>query len=205
MKKAVCHSIMAVVVVLGLTLSMATPVVAQEQKIRVEKHTDLPTDHEYEVGDTIQYVLNVTNIHTVDTIVLTGVWDTLPDGTVETFVDPSDPGQTLTLTPGESMIYYCSYIVSWDDLEWITPPVGDPYWGVTNRFEAADWPGYPGGEAEEHGWVTVISVVSPPDYPVGGVASPVSRLVLMAPWIVLAGAIIGAAVFVWSRRAQGRA
>ena len=40
---------------------------------------------------------------------------------------------------------------------------------------------------------------------VGGVASPVSRLALLVPWIVLAGLIAGAAVFVWSRRAQGRA
>ena len=42
-------------------------------------------------------------------------------------------------------------------------------------------------------------------HPVGGTASPVSRLALLVPWIVLAGLIAGAAVFVWSRRAQGRA
>jgi len=43
------------------------------------------------------------------------------------------------------------------------------------------------------------------DHPVGGVSTPVSRLALIAPWIVLAGLIAGAAVFVWSRRAQSRA
>ena len=43
------------------------------------------------------------------------------------------------------------------------------------------------------------------DRVVGGVASPVRRLALLVPWIVLAGLIAGAAVFVWSRRAQGRA
>jgi len=41
--------------------------------------------------------------------------------------------------------------------------------------------------------------------PVGGTAHPISRLALLAPWIVLAGLLAGAAVFVWSRRAQGRA
>jgi len=41
--------------------------------------------------------------------------------------------------------------------------------------------------------------------PVGGTAYPISNLALLAPWIVLAGLIAGAAVFVWSRRAQGRA
>ena len=41
--------------------------------------------------------------------------------------------------------------------------------------------------------------------PVGGTAYPISSLALLAPWIVLAGLIAGAAVFVWSRRAQGRA
>ncbi len=41
--------------------------------------------------------------------------------------------------------------------------------------------------------------------PVGGTGYPISSLALLAPWIVLAGVIVAAAVFVWSRRAQGRA
>ena len=207
MKKAAFYSIMALALVLGLTLAMAVPVAADQ--IEVRKTTILPWDHVYEVGHTIQYVLNVTNIDPTAVIVLDGIWDTRPNGIVlvdPPFVDPADPSATLTLEPGESWIHSLSYIVSWDDAVWITPAVGDPYWVVINRLDAAVWDGYPDGEPTEHRWVTVLSYVDPPDFPpVGGVASPVSRLALLVPWIILAGVMAGAAVFVWSRKAQGRA
>jgi len=196
MKKAVFHSIMALVVVLGLTLSMATPVAAGE--VQVAKDID-PYTGPYQVGDTIPFVMTVTNpLDNPATNTLTRIWDTLPNGTVIEFLGPSE---TLVLAPGQSETYAHNYTVAADDLIWLSGP---GYWGVRNRFEVQ------GEDSDEdllYGLVERSAQVIPDNGPppVGGTASPVSRLALLVPWIVLAGVLVGAAVFVWSRRAQGRA
>ena len=196
MKRAIFHSIMALAVVLGLTLSIAMPVLAGD--IRVSKDID-PYEGPYEVGEIIRFVMNVTNPSgNTASNTLTRIWDTLPDGTVIEFLGPGD---TLVQAPGDSETFVYDYTVSGDDLIWLPGP---GYWGVRNRFEAE------GSDSEfdnVYGLVTRSVEVIPDDGPppVGGTAYPVSRLALLVPWIVLAGVIVGAAVFVWSRRAQGRA
>ena len=196
MKKAAFYSIMALVVVLGLTISLAMPVMAQG--IAGSKELDPAFEQdEYYVGDTIYYVMNVTNIQD-QPVVLVNIWDELPDGSVHYFVeDGVDP--PLTLTPGEYEIYTISYTIRAVDVETIVPPGDeDSYDGVTNTFFAQGGDGLPSHES-----VRITEVLQHP--PVGGTAHPVSRLALLAPWIVLAGIMAGVAVFVWSRRAQARA
>ena len=196
MKKAAFYSTMALVVVLGLTISMAVPVLAGD--IQVSKDID-PNEGPYEVGEIIHFVMNVTNPSgNTATNTLTRIWDTLPDGTVVEFLGP---GGTLIQAPGDSETFGHEYTVAEGDVIWLPGP---GYWVVRNRFEAE------GSDSEfddVYGLVTrsveVILDDGPP--PVGGAAFPVSRLALLAPWIVLAGVIVGAAVFVWSRRAQARA
>ncbi len=81
-------------------------------------------------------------------------------------------------------------------------------WGVAQGFDPNVFPYSedPGPEDPPSAVVTyTASDTVTALHPVGGTASPVSKLALLAPWIVLAGLIAGAAVFVWSRRAQSRA
>lgn len=194
MKKAVFHSIMALVVVLGLTLSMAAPTLAQG----IEGSKDLDPAFEldeYYVGDTIYYVMNVTNPGP-EPLTLVNIWDELPDGSVHYFVeDGVDP--PVELGVGDYEIYTISYTIRAVDVEYIVPPAADPYYGVINEFFAEGADGLPRLETDE-----ITEVL---ERQVGGTASPVSRLALLAPWIVLAGIMAGVAVFVWSRRAQARA
>jgi len=131
MKRTVWYSLMALALVLGLTLSISTPVMATG--ISVAKDTDPGDPDMYYVGDTINYILTVKNLDVHEPLTLTRIWDTFPDGTVEEFIDQ---GETLVLEPGQEQEFTASYIVSADDIEEITPPVGDPYWGVRNAFEA---------------------------------------------------------------------
>jgi len=198
MKKAVLYSILALVMVLGLTLSMAVPVVAQGVTGDKEVDPDLKQD-EYYVGDTIYYVMTVRNPEgNPDTITLINIWDELPDGSEHYFVqDGVNP--PLILQPGGEQKYYISYTIRAVDLEYVDPPVGDPYYGVRNKFFAEY------GEGLELDPLMVQELTEVLQRQVGGTASPVSSLALLAPWIILAGVIAGGAVFVWSRRAQSRA
>jgi hypothetical protein len=195
MKRAIFHSIMVLVLVLGLTLSMAAPALAQGISGSKVLDPDFEQD-EYYVGDTIYYVMNVTNPGS-DPITLENIWDELPDGSVHYFVEDGEP-EPLVLGPGAYAIYTISYTIRAVDVEYIDPPGFDPYYGVRNLFFAQGADGLPSLAVDE-----LTEVLQHP--PVGGTAHPVSRLALLAPWIVLAGIMAGVAVFVWSRRAQARA
>ena len=196
MKKTVLYSVIALALVLGLILPMAVSVMASDiagNKVRN------PDQAPYEVGETIYYVMNVTNQGTTYNNILTRIWDTLPDGTVIEFLYAGSPyGTQLVQTPGNTTTFYASYTVQTGDFEWIVP-IGDPYWGVRNTFEAAgnDTQGVPVELLVED----IAEVIPPP--PVGGEAFPISKLSVLVPWIALGAAIIaGAAMFVRRRKAR---
>jgi uncharacterized repeat protein (TIGR01451 family) len=195
MKKTLLYSIIALVLVLGLILPMTVPVMASD--IEASKHRD-PDEAPYAVGETIYYVMTVTNPgNNTATNTLTRIWDTLPNGTVIEFLGANE---TLVQVPGQTGTFNASYIVRAADFEWIYPPAADPYWGVRNTFRAE---GLVGGEVPKEVLVEDVAEVILPPPPVGGEAFPVSRLFVLAPWIALGAAIIaGAAIFV--RRRQVR-
>jgi len=196
MKKTLFYSVMALALVLGLILPMAVPVMASE--ITGTKDRD-PDEEPYQVGETIHFVMSVTNPESnTATNTLTRIWDTLPDGTVIEFLAANE---TLVQTPGETANFNASYLVSAADLEWITPPGAEPYWGVRNFFKAE---GY--DSAVDDVYVSVESntrVTQLPPPPVGGQAFPVSKLSILVPWIALGAAIIaGAGIFVRRRHVR---
>ena len=202
MKKILLYSGIALVLVLGLILPMAVPVMAQHG-VSANKYRE-PDDEPYDVGETIYYVLNVSNPGGTYVNNLTRIWDTLPDGTVIEFLYPGSPygnannGSSLVQNPGESDTFNITYIVDAHDSEWIVPGVDPPYWGVRNTFQA---------EGIDSGFVPLVAftediaeVILPP---VGGEAFPVNKLSIMAPWIALGAAIIaGAGIFVRRRHVR---
>lgn len=199
MKKTLLYSIIGLVLVLGLILPMAVPVMASD--IEGSKHRD-PDEAPYAVGEKIDYVMTVTNPEgNTATNTLTRIWDTMPDDTVIEFLYAGSPyGTQLVQNPGDTTTFYASYTVRAADIEWITPQFGDPYWGVRNTFRAE---GLVGGEVPKEVLVEDVAEVIPPE-PVGGDAFPIGKLSILVPWIALGAAIItGAALFVRRRQVRG--
>jgi len=192
MRKTVLYSIAALALVLGLLLPMAVPVMASE--ITVTKNID-PDESPYEVGDTIHFVMSITNPADNTAInTLTRIWDTLPDGTVVEFLTG---GATLVQNPGDTANYDVSYTVRAQDVIWI-PSIND--YGVKNKFEAE---GYDNLADDVYGLTTSSAQVNQPPPPVGGDAFPISKLSILAPWIGLGAAIMaGAAIFIRRRQVQ---
>ena len=106
--KKIFFVLVALVLSVGLTLPMAQPVMAAD--IGGTKNVDPPSPNKYRVGDTINYVMSVTNPSTVYSMTV-DVWDILPNGTR---VDLDDD---ITLLPGGTVPYTQSYIVDADDIK----------------------------------------------------------------------------------------
>jgi uncharacterized repeat protein (TIGR01451 family) len=189
MKKTLLYSIIA----LALVLSLILPVTVMASEITVTKGRD-PDDAPYEAGQTIHYVMTVSNPgNNTATNTLTRIWDTLPNGNVIEFLAANE---TLVQTPGESHNYTINYVVECDDMEY-DERLG--YWVVRNQFEAE---GYDSLEDPLYGYVQSNTPVIPCE-PVGGEAFPVGKLSLLAPWIVLGAAVIaGAGIFIRRRQVQ---
>jgi uncharacterized repeat protein (TIGR01451 family) len=98
---------------LALALAMAVPALASE--IQLAKDTDPDTPNIYYLGDTIHYVMNVTNPSgNAATNYLALVEDILPDGSNVTLATG------VTQVPGASNVYYQDYVVDQADLQLIS-------------------------------------------------------------------------------------
>ncbi len=142
------------------------------------------------VGDPVEYTFTITN---------TGDWPLENIVLVDPFLELSydvpevlGPGEDYELDP-------IPYTIQEGDLpltnEATVTAIAQGFDEDTFGPEAS-----PTAVVENSDTATVRS----PLLPVGGSGNLVSRLALLAPWIVLAGLIAGAAVFFWSRRAHGR-
>jgi uncharacterized repeat protein (TIGR01451 family) len=193
MKKGVFYSLIALVLLLGLILPTAIPVMASE--ITGTKNR-VPDDAPYDVGETIHFVMTVSNpITNSETNTLYNVWDTLPDGSIHWFIQQG-VNSSLVQNPGDNATFYLDYVVDWDDAYYHT---GLGYWVITNTFEAA---GNDSAADPVYALVTSNAEVIPPE-PVGGEAFPIGKLSILAPWIALGAAIIaGAAILVRRRQAR---
>lgn len=101
-----------VTLALVLTLAMAVPALASQ--VELAKDTDPLTPNKYYVGDTIHYVLTVTNPSgNGATNYLDVVEDILPDGTTVTL------DTNVTQVPGANDTYYQDYVVDGADLQFI--------------------------------------------------------------------------------------
>ena len=177
MKKTLLYSAIALALVLGLTLPMATLVMGSE--IAGTKGRS-PDASPYDAGEIIHYVMTITNPGNNTAInTLTSIWDTLPDGSTHWFIQEG-VDSPLVQNPGDTATF---------DLG---------YWIVGNTFEAE---GYDSGEDDVYVLVTSNTQVNQP--PVGGEAFPIDKLYILAPWVALGAAIVaGAAIFVRRRHAR---
>ena len=102
-----------VMLALALALGMAVPALASQ--VQLAKETDPLTPNIYYLGDTIHYVLNVTNpTGNAATNYLALVEDILPDGSHVTLATD------ITQVPGASNVYYQDYVVDQADLQLIS-------------------------------------------------------------------------------------
>jgi len=192
MKKTLLYSAIALALVLGLTLPMATLVMGSE--IAGTKGRS-PDASPYDAGEIIHYVMTITNPGNNTAInTLTSIWDTLPDGSTHWFIQEG-VDSPLVQNPGDTATFDLDYVVDWDDAEYNG---GLGYWIVGNTFEAE---GYDSGEDDVYVLVTSNTQVNQP--PVGGEAFPIDKLYILAPWVALGAAIVaGAAIFVRRRHAR---
>lgn len=193
MKRTLLYSTVALVLVLGLTLTMVMPLMAHGIGGDKFRSPDKPF---YDVGETIHYVMVVRNpVTNLATNNLTNIWDVLPDDSTHWFVQ-GGMNPPLIQTPGQNNTYYLDYVVDWHDAEY-SASLG--YYIVRNTFQVqgVDSDGLPVGYL-----VQDVAGVNPPP-PVGGEAFPVSKLSILAPWIALGAAIMaGAAIFVRRRHVR---
>jgi uncharacterized repeat protein (TIGR01451 family) len=174
-----------VTLALALSVTMAVPVYAAD--VGLSKGVTPATPNEYQLGDTIHYTMSIINVSNVtganENITVTAVWDVLPDGSI---VYPIGPDLPYTLTPGQTQTY---------TYNWTATRTGT----VVNTFYAD---GYqvstfndPFSEKVEKSSVVIGREV-------GGTASLVNKMQLVAPWAVLFGCAGIAALVIFRRRRQ---
>lgn len=94
-----------VTLALALSLAMAVPVYAADAG--VTKGVLPETPNEYQLGDTISYVMSIINWSTTENVTVEAVWDVLPNGST---VYPTGPTLPYTLPPMQSMTYTYNWV-----------------------------------------------------------------------------------------------
>jgi uncharacterized repeat protein (TIGR01451 family) len=172
---------------LALALSLVVAVPAYAADVGLTKGVTPATPNEYQLGETIHYTMSIVNVSNVtganENITVTAVWDVLPDGST---VYPTGPSLPYTLTPGQSQTY---------TYDWVANRKGT----VVNTFYAS---GYqvstfndPFSEEIEKSSVVIGREV-------GGTASLVNKVGLVAPWAVLLACAGIVALVIFRRRRQ---
>ena len=171
-----------VTLALAFSLAMAVPVYAAD--VGLTKGVTPATPNEYQLGDTISYVMSIINWSTAENVTVEAVWDVLPNGST---VYPTGPTLPYTLPPGQSQTY---------TYNWVATRTGT----VVNTFYAHGYQISTGGNDDFSESVVKSSVVIGRE--VGGTASLVNKVRLVAPWVVLLGCAGIAALVMLRRRRQ---
>jgi hypothetical protein len=173
-----------VTLALALSLVMVVPVYAAD--VGVTKGVTPPNPNVYNLTDTIHYTMTIINVSNVtganEDIVVTAVWDVLPNGST---VYPIGPSLPYTLGPGESQSY---------TYDWVATISGT----VDNTFYASGYQIATGGNDTFDEQVTKSSTVIGQE--VGGTASLVNKVRLVAPWAGLLACAGIVALFMLRRR-----
>ena len=155
-----------VTLALALSVAMVVPVYAAD--VGLTKGVTPATPNEYQLGDTIHYVMLIINWSTTENVTVEAVWDVLPNGST---VYPIGPLLPYTLTPGQNQTY---------TYDWVATEAGP----VVNTFHASGHQiPLTGGEDAFNLLVEKSSLVHGRE--VGGTASLVNKVQLVAPWAVL--------------------
>jgi hypothetical protein len=173
--------LLGLLVTLALVLSVAIAVPVYAADVGLTKGVTPATPNEYQLGDTIHYTMSIINWSGQENIVVEAVWDVLPDGST---VYPTGPVLPYTLTPGQSQAY---------TYDWVATRTGT----VTNTFHASGYQISTFNDAFNQ-LVEKKSLVIGRE--VGGTASLVNKVQLVAPWAVLLGCAGIAALAVLRKR-----
>jgi len=172
-----------VTLALALVLVMAVPVYAAN--VALTKGVTPATPNEYDLGDTIHYVMSIINTNSPtggnESIVVQIVWDVLPDGATVYLTDPAVP---YTLGAGENQTY---------TYDWEANRTGT----VVNTFYASGYQISTGNDTFDLS-VQKSSLVR--GHAVGGTASLVDKVRLVAPWAGLLACAGIVALFMLRRR-----
>jgi hypothetical protein len=149
---------------LALSVAMAVPVYAAD--VGLTNGVTPTTPNEYQLGDTIHYVMSIINWSSQEDVVVQAVRDVLPDGST---VYPTGPALPYTLHPGQSQGY---------TYDWVANATGT----VVNTFHAS---GYQISTFNDIFSVSVEKSSLVIRREGGGSASLVDKLRLVAPWVAL--------------------
>ena len=176
--------LLGLLVTLALALSVAMTVPVYAADVLLTKAVTPLEPNVYNLTDTIHYVMAIINLSTTDDVVVQVVWDVLPDGSPGDLTGPPTP---YTLEPGQNATYTC---------DWEATRTGT----VVNTFHAS---GYqittPSNEDFNEASEKSSLVIG---QEVGGTASLVNKVRLVAPWAVLLGCAGVAALAVLRKRRQ---
>jgi hypothetical protein len=164
LKRSKTLSAVLVAFALALSVAMAVPVYAAD--VGLTKGVTPITPNEYQLGDTIHYVMSIINWSSQENVVVQAVRDVLPDGST---VYPTGPTLPYTLHPGQSQGY---------TYDWVANATGT----VINTFYASGYQISTFNDAFSQS-VEKSSLVIRREG--GSSASLVDRLRLVAPWIGL--------------------
>jgi hypothetical protein len=148
----------------ALSVAMAVPVYAAE--VGLTNGVTPTTPNEYQLGDTIHYVMSIINWSSQEDVVVQAVRDVLPDGST---VYPTGPALPYTLNPGQSQGY---------TYDWVANETGT----VINTFYAS---GYQISTFDDTFSVSVEKSSLVIRREGGSSASLVDKLRLVAPWVGL--------------------
>ena len=148
----------------ALSVAMAVPVYAAD--VGLTNGVTPTTPNEYQLGDTIHYVMSIINWSSQEDVVVQAVRDVLPDGST---VYPTGPALPYTLHPGQSQGY---------TYDWVANETGT----VVNTFYAS---GYQISTFNDIFSVSVEKSSLVIRREGGGSASLVDKLRLVAPWLGL--------------------
>ena len=180
-------TVLGLLVTLALVLSlvMAVPVYAAD--VGLTKGVTPATPNVYNLTDTIHYTMTIINVSNVtganEDIVVTAVWDVLPNGST---VYPVGPSLPYTLAPGESQSY---------TYDWVATETGN----VTNTFYTS---GYQVSTFNDTFAESVEKSSLVIGQEVGGTASLVNKVRLVAPWAGLLACAGIVALFMLRRRSK---
>jgi len=156
-------TLLGLLLTLALALSLVAVVPVYAADVGLAKGVTPPNPNVYNLTDTIHYIMTIINYSSLEDVVVQAVWDVLPDGST---VYPTGPSLPYTLAPGANQSY---------TYDWVATETGT----VVNTFYAS---GYQVSTFNDTFSQSVEKSSLVIGQEVGGTASLVSKVRLVAPW-----------------------
>jgi len=175
--------LLGLLVTLALALSVVMAVPAYAADVSVAKGVTPPEPVAYNLTDTIHYIILIMNTSLSEDVVVQVVSDTLPDGSPGNVAGPALP---YTIPHGQNVTYTC---------DWVATKTGT----VVNTCHVSGYQISTFNDTFNRNGEKSSLVIG---REVGGTASLVNKLGLLAPWAVLLGCAGIVALVMLRRRRQ---